>query len=121
MKGINSRSLIILAGAMASSIASICSTSAQESQGLREMRMAEQHASAAKASDLEQVKAHLQQALNCLAGKGESEYRSSAGDPCRGASTFRDLPGNTLNKIRIRKAIRLASVGVTLHDFKPTH
>jgi hypothetical protein len=47
-----------------------------------EMRIAEQHAAqAAEAQDLQQVKAHLQQALNCLVGRGSGEYRITIGDP----------------------------------------
>ena len=95
---------------------------AQESPGLSEMRAAEQQAgAAADAQDLQQVKAHLQQALNCLVGRGASEYRLKAGDPCKGASALKSLPSGSVNKIRVQKAIRLASVGVTFHDFKPAH
>jgi hypothetical protein len=31
------------------------------------------------------------------------------------------LPAGSANCIRIEKAIRLATVGVTFHDFKPAH
>ncbi len=89
---------------------------------MREMRIAEQQAAAAAgAQDLQHVRTHLQQALNCLVGRGDREYRPSAGDPCAGASAARNLPRSSVNRIRVQKAIRLASVGVTFHDFKPAH
>lgn len=95
---------------------------AGDSPGLHEMRIAAQYATAAAgAQDLKQIKAQLQQALNCLVGRGDSEYRSKAGEPCRGASAMRSLPDGSINRIRVQKAIRLASVGVTFHDFKPAH
>jgi hypothetical protein len=90
--------------------------------GLAEMRIAEQHAAAAsRASNLQQIRAELQQALHCLVGPQGQEYRSRVGDPCKGASAFRKLPNDSVNRIRVQKAIRLASVGVTFHDFKPAH
>jgi hypothetical protein len=90
--------------------------------GLAEMRIAKQHAaSAANASDLQRVKVELQQALNCLVGREGGEFRSKAGDPCNGASALRKLPSNSVNRIRVQKAARLATVGVTFHDFKPAH
>ncbi len=95
---------------------------AQETPGLREMRIAEQHAAAAgETQDLQQVRTHLQQALNCLVGRGQAEYRPGAGDPCNGISALRKVPRGSVNSIRIQKAIKLASVGVTFHDFKPAH
>ena len=103
-------------------IASPVHTLAQESPGLTEMRIAEQQAAAAAdAQDLEEVKANLQQALNCLVGRGAREYRPGVGDACKGASALRNLPSGSVNKIRVQKAIRLASVGITFHDFKPAH
>lgn len=90
--------------------------------GLAEMRIAEQHAAAASSAyNLQQIRAELQQALNCLVGLRGQEYRSRVGDPCKGASAFRKLPSDSVNRIRVQKAIRLASVGVTFHDFKPAH
>lgn len=60
----------------------------QES-GLAEMRIAKQHAAAAAdARALEQVKAELQQALNCLVGRGDREFRPNVGDPCNGHEPF---------------------------------
>jgi hypothetical protein len=95
---------------------------AQESPGMEEMRMAERHAAqAARSQDLREVKSQLEQALNCLVGRGSGEYRTAAGDPCKGASALQKLPGDSVNRIRVEKAIRLASVGVTFHDFKPAH
>src|SRR5207248_3631873 len=53
---------------------------AQESPGMSEMRTAEQQAAAAAGTqDLPQVKAHLQQALNCRDGRGASAYRLQVG------------------------------------------
>jgi hypothetical protein len=95
---------------------------AEDSPGMAQMRIAEQQAAeAASTQDLEQAKLHLQQALNCLVGRGASEYRPAVGDPCKGASARRNLPSKSVNRIRVQKAIRLASVGVTFHDFKPAH
>jgi hypothetical protein len=103
-------------------VAIAATTSAQQSPGMSEMRTAmEQAAAAADASDLQQVKTKLQQALNCLVGRDAPEYRPSAGDLCKGASALRNLPNGPVNKIRVQKAIRLASVDVTFHDFKPAH
>jgi hypothetical protein len=103
-------------------MAASASALAEESPGLKEMRTAEQYAAmAAGDQDLQQAKAHLRQALNCLVGRGGREYRPSFGDPCKGASALGNLPGGSVNRIRVQKAIRLASVGVTFHDFKPAH
>jgi hypothetical protein len=51
----------------------------------------------------------------------EAEYRPDAGDPCDGAGALRNVPHGSANSIRMQKAIKLASVGVTFHDFKPAH
>ena len=90
--------------------------------GLAEMRIAEQHAAAAaSASELGQARVELQRALNCLVGRGAREYKPGIGDPCKGASALWKSPSGSVNRIRIEKAIRLASVGVTFHDFKSAH
>ncbi len=95
---------------------------AQQSPGLNEMRTAEEHAGlAAAAGQLPEVRNQLQQALNCLVGRRGDDYRASAGDPCKGAGALQNLPPNSVNRIRVGKAIRLASVGVTFHDFEPAH
>ncbi len=95
---------------------------AQEVPGLQEMRVAEEQAkAAAEAPDLQHARAHLQQGLNCLVGQGAEGYRPRAGDPCHGASALRSLPRKSVNSIRVQKAIRLARVGVTFHDFPPAH
>jgi hypothetical protein len=96
---------------------------AQDGQrGMAEMRTAERFAAlAADAQQLEEVRANLQQALNCLEGSQGSDFRRSAGDPCSGAGAVRDLPDGSINKTRVEKAIRLAAVGVTFHDFDPAH
>ncbi len=102
-------------------LAATCAV-AQETRGLSEMRIAEQHAAAAaQAQDLQQAKAQLQQSLNCLVGSRAAEYRAEAGNPCNGEAALRKLPQGSANKIRAEKAIRLAAVGVTFHDFKPAH
>jgi hypothetical protein len=92
---------------------------AQDGQrGMAEMRMAEKCAAlAADAQRLEDIRANLQQALNCLEGRQGPDYRRSAGDPCSGTGAVRELPAGSVNKIRVEKAIRLAVVGVTFHDF----
>jgi hypothetical protein len=86
------------------------------------MRIAEEHAAnAAKAGDLRTVKKELQQALNCLVGRGGTAYRADVGDPCHGMGASHKLPNQTVNRIRVKKARNLADVGVTFHDFKPAH
>ncbi len=95
---------------------------AQQSAGASEMRTAKQHAAiAAKSVDLNEIKSELQEALNCLVGHGAGDYRPRAGDPCKGASALQRLPRSSVGRIRVQKAIRLARVGVTFHDFKPAH
>jgi hypothetical protein len=122
MTVVNLASLIKLTGAVPLLVTISFGAFAEESRGLYDMRIAAQHAlAAAEARDLQQVRSHLQQVLNCLVGRGGGEYRPSAGDPCKGASALRDLPAGSVNKIRVQKAIRLAAVGVTFHDFKPAH
>ena len=96
--------------------------SQKEQPGMAEMRSAESFAAlAADAQRREEVRANLQQALNYLEGPQGADFRRSAGDPCSGAGAVRDLPGGSINKIRVEKAIRLAAVGVTFHDFDPAH
>jgi hypothetical protein len=93
-----------------------------EEPGLVEMRIAEQHAAAAGgASNFEQARSELQQALNCLVGREGREFVANAGDPCKGAGALPNLSNGSVNRIRVQKAIRLANVGVTFHDFKPAH
>jgi hypothetical protein len=83
--------------------------------GMAAMRAADREAaSAAGASRLPEVRAHLQQALNCLAGGGD-------GGPCAGPGALRQLPAGSANHVRVQKAIPLARGGVTFHDFKPAH
>ena len=93
-----------------------------EQRGMADMRVAEQYAArAADAGKLEEVRANLQQALNCLEGPQGPDYRRSVGDPCGGSGVVNELPTGSVNKIRVQKAIRLAAVGVTFHDFDPAH
>jgi hypothetical protein len=93
-----------------------------EQRGMADMRIAEQYsAHAADAQRLEDVRANLRQALNCLEGAQGPDYRRSAGDPCSGSGVVRQLPDGSVNKITVEKAIRLAAVGVTFHDFDPAH
>ncbi len=94
---------------------------AQDHQpGMAQMRTAEKHAAlAAAATRLLDVRHHLEQALTCLEGEGGHGYRAAAGGACAGAGAEQRLPASSVNLIRVRKAIHLASVGVTFHDFKP--
>jgi hypothetical protein len=93
-----------------------------ERRGMADMRIAERYAGrAANAQGLEEIRANLQQALNCLEGPRGPDFRRSAGDPCGGAGVVNELPDGSVNKIRVEKAIRLAAVGVTFHDFDPAH
>ncbi len=86
------------------------------------MRTAEEHAAAAaSARELEQVRAELHKVLNCLVGPQGTEFRRSAGDPCHGESALQKLPNGSVNRIRVAKAVRLAAVGVTFHDFQPAN
>lgn len=81
-----------------------------------------QHATlAVDATELPQVRQHLQHVLNCLEGKGGSEYRASAGDPCNGSGALDATAPGSANRVRVTKAIRLLTVGVTFQDFKPAH
>lgn len=87
-----------------------------------EMRAADQYAAlAAAAGELPEVRLHLQQALNCLEGVHGVEYRSSVGGSCHGEGAANDLPANSVNRIRVEKAIKLLQVGITFHDYKPAH
>ena len=86
------------------------------------VRIALQHATlAADATELPQVRQHLQHVLNCLEGKGGSEYSASAGDPCKGSGALDATAPGSANRLRVTKAIRLLTVGVTFQDFKPAH
>jgi hypothetical protein len=89
--------------------------------GMVQMGAAEKHAGlAAAATRLSDVRHHLQQSLNCLEGGGGPGNRAAAGT-CAGAGAVQRLPASSVNRIRVRKAIHLASVGVTFHDFEPAH
>jgi hypothetical protein len=89
---------------------------------MADMRTAEKFASlAADARRLPDVRANLQQALNCLEGSQGPDYRRSAADPCSGSGAIDELPHGSINRVRVEKAIRLATVGVTFHDFDPAH
>lgn len=93
-----------------------------EEPGMAAMRAADAEAAlAANAQKLPDVRLHLQRALNCLEGPQGADYRAAAGAPCPGAGAVNELPSNSVNHIRVGKAIRLAVVGVTFHDFKPAH
>jgi hypothetical protein len=96
---------------------------AQDGQrGMAQMRTAEQYAAAAAtARTLNDVRANLQRALNCLEGVQGPDYLKSAGDACSGAGAVDELPQGSANRVRVGKAIRLAAVGVTFHDFDPAH
>jgi hypothetical protein len=90
--------------------------------GMAAMRAADAEAAlAANAQQLPDVRLHLQRALNCLEGPQGPEYRTAVGAPCTGSGAVNELRLNSVNHIRVGKAIRLAAVGVTFHDFKPAH
>jgi hypothetical protein len=94
----------------------------QTTQGLAEMATAERFArAAASAGKLQDIRVNLQRSLNCLVGRDAIGYHPSAGDPCQGQGALKTLPAGSVNQIRVRKAIQLASVGVTFQDFKPAH
>jgi len=89
---------------------------------MADMQTAEQSAAlSADAQRLEDVRVNLRQVLNCLVGRQGPEYRRSAGDACSGSGVVRELPEGSVNKIRVEKAILLAAVGVTFHDFDTAH
>ena len=94
-----------------------------EAAGVAEMWVAdEQAALAATAQQLVAIRLNLQRALNCLEGPKGEDYRAVSGDACTGsAGAEHDLPAGSVNRIRVYKAIRLGAVGITFHDFKPTH
>ena len=76
---------------------------------------------AARSRQLSQIHLHLQHVLNCLEGSKGRDYREVAGNPCTGDGALQTLPARSANRIRARKAIALARVGITLHDFLPAH
>ena len=93
-----------------------------EQHGLADMRTAETYTAAAiSANDLESIRTDLRRALDCLEGANGPDYRKKVGDPCSGTGAVNELPDGSVNKIRVSKAIRLLSVGVTFHDFPPAH
>jgi hypothetical protein len=58
----------------------------------------------------------------CTTGKvAKAICATTAIAPCGGAGIVNELPDGSVNKIRVQKAIRLAAVGVTFHDFDPAH
>jgi hypothetical protein len=112
----------LLATVLSAATFALPAAGAQPGPGMAEMGIAEHYASrAAAAQQLPDIRAHLQQALNCLQGPNGAEYRKSAGEPCPGSGALAGLPANSVNRIRVGKAIRLAAVGVTFHDFPPAH
>jgi hypothetical protein len=114
---------LLIASVLTGSILVAPGACAQDAQrGMAEMRIAEKYAAlAADAQRMEDVRDKLQQTLNCLVGRQGSEYRRSAGDPCSGSGIAQELPDGSPNKVRVEKAMRLAAVGVTFHDFDPAH
>lgn len=113
-------SLSVIGGLL---IASLSPALAQPAEpGMAAMRAADRQAGlAATATRLEDVRAYLQQALNCLAGTRAGRRGAPAGGPCSGPGAVHQLPARSANHVRVEKAIRLAVVGVTFHDFKPAH
>jgi hypothetical protein len=62
---------------------------AQGGLGMADMCIAQQYAApAASARHLPDARGHLQQALNCLEGRKEPDFRKSAGLPCSDACAF---------------------------------
>ncbi|WP_028231038.1 hypothetical protein [Paraburkholderia mimosarum] len=95
---------------------------AEERGGMLEMTRADQFAhAAARAEQLDDVRVNLQHALNCLVGRDGDGFRAEASDECHGNGALNTLPAQSVNRIRVRKAIQLARVGVTFHDFLPAH
>ena len=82
---------------------------------------AENAGMAARAMQLSLIHLHLQHVLNCLEGSKGQDYREVAGNPCTGVGALQTLPTHSANRVRARKAIALARVGITLHDFLPAH
>jgi hypothetical protein len=90
--------------------------------GMEAMRAADQEAAlAVSAQRLAEVRLHLQLALNCLEGRRGSDYRALAESSCAGVGAVNELPPKSADHVRVEKAIKLAAVGVTFHDFKPAH
>lgn len=86
------------------------------------LRTAATHASlAVGARELADVRMHLQHVLNCLEGPKGRDYDLEPGDPCGGKGALQALPVGSANRTRAQKAVELARVGVTFHDFKPAH
>ena len=89
--------------------------------GMADMRAADRYAAlAASASQLSDVRLNLQHVLLCLQGGGEANDQAPP-PACSGAGAAAGLPAGSANRIRVEKAIKLAAVGVTFHDFKPAH
>ena len=87
-----------------------------------EFEIAAEHAGmAARARQLSMIHLHLQHVLNCLEGSKGRDYREVSGNPCTGVGALQTLPARSANGVRARKAIALAQVGITLHDFLPAH
>ena len=82
---------------------------------------AEHAGMAARARQLSMIHLHLQHVLNCLEGSRGRDFRKVADNPCTGSGALQTLPTHSANRIRARKAIALARVGITLHDFFPAH
>jgi hypothetical protein len=83
---------------------------------------AEKHASlAAGARGLADVRSHLHHVLNCLEGPKGPTYDPKLSDPCGSKGALDELPAGSGNRVHAQKAIELARVGVTFHDFKPAH
>ncbi len=95
---------------------------AEEPAVLPALRMAEKHASlATDARRLPDVRMHLHHVLDCLEGARGRDHDATGGDPCRGKGALESLSAGSANQARARKAIEVARVGVTFHDFQPAH
>jgi hypothetical protein len=82
---------------------------------------AKQAGKAADAKQLAEIHERLQCVLNCLEGAKGHDYKQTAANPCSGKGAMETLPEKSANRVRVGKAIVLARVGITLHDFPPAH
>ena len=103
-------------------IASLPALAEGAEPGMADMRQADRYAAlAARASQLSEIRVNLQRVLDCLEGANGPDDQTSAAAACSGAGAAVGLPVGSANHIRVEKAIKLAAVGVTFHDFKPAH
>ena len=91
-------------------------------RGMAAMRLAQSYASAAAAAkSVKDIQSNLHRVLNCIEGSHGTDFQRSAADRCRGPGAVNELPDGSANKVRVIKAMRLAAVAITFHDFAPAH